>query len=94
MPNASLNLAQGKSRVATDEVGGVFRDAGMDIDLTETISELEGEMLDGANNLEFEKTALLRDQMRELKRTIDGSGALKPAKPVSYRRGGRRRVRM
>ena len=36
--------------------------------MTETIRELEGEMLEAANNLEFEKAALLRDQIRELKR--------------------------
>jgi excinuclease ABC subunit B len=45
----------------------------MDVDLTETISELESEMLAAANNLEFEKAALLRDQINELKRAVDGS---------------------
>jgi excinuclease ABC subunit B len=48
------------------------------------IRELEEEMLAAANNLEFEKAALLRDQIRELKRTVDGSDPSKPAKPVSY----------
>ena len=45
----------------------------MDIDLNDTIKELEEEMLAAANNLEFEKAALLRDQIRELKRALDGS---------------------
>jgi len=55
------------------EAADVLKDAGMDVDLTETISELEEEMLTAANNLEFEKAALLRDQIKELKRAIDGS---------------------
>jgi excinuclease ABC subunit B len=68
----------------------VIRDAGRDFDVTETIRELEEEMLTAANNLEFEKAALLRDQIRELKRsTGDTSGTA----PVSYKkeRGPKRR---
>jgi excinuclease ABC subunit B len=68
----------------------VIRDAGRDFDVTETIRELEEEMLTAANNLEFEKAALLRDQIRELKRsTGDTSGAT----PVTYKkeRGPKRR---
>ena len=64
----------------------------MDVDLTQTINELESEMLAAANNLEFEKAALLRDQIRELKRAIDGSQLAREAKPVksaSYRKGKR-----
>ena len=67
------------------EAAGVLRDAGMDVDLTETIKELESEMLTAANNLEFEKAALLRDQVKELKRAMDGSRpAPEAAKPVRY----------
>jgi excinuclease ABC subunit B len=71
-------------------------ETGVDIDLSETIKELEGEMLSAANNLEFEKAALLRDQIRELKRAMDGSQAVKGAKggevkPVNYGRSGKRR---
>ena len=69
----------------------VLKDAAMDVDLTETISELETEMLKAAEELQFEKAALLRDQIKELKRMIDGSPAAKegktsPAKRVSYAR--------
>ena len=73
------------------QASAVLKDAGMDVDLTETINELEGEMLTAANNLEFEKAALLRDQIRELKRAIDGSQPIKETKtqPVSYRKGKR-----
>ena len=64
-------------------------ETGVDVDLTQTIKELEEEMLAAANNLEFEKAALLRDQARELRRTMDGAtakGNAKPAgsQPVTY----------
>ena len=65
----------------------------MDIDITETMKELEEEMLAAANNLEFEKAALLRDQIRELKRAVDGSEPAKGVKkqPVTYGRSGKRK---
>ncbi len=75
------------------EASAVLQDAGMDVDLTSTIQELESEMLTAANNLEFEKAALLRDQIRELKRAVDGSVPAKETKiprQVSYRKPGRR----
>jgi len=70
------------------QANSVLHDAGMDVDITETINELENEMLAAANNLEFEKAALMRDQIKELKRAIDGS---QPVKPVSYRKAGKPR---
>ncbi len=75
------------------QADGVLREAGVDVDLTTTISELEEEMLAAANNLEFEKAALCRDQIKELKRTLDGSSPARDAetKPVSYRPSGRKR---
>jgi excinuclease ABC subunit B len=52
--------------------------------VVETIRELEGEMLKAAEDLHFEKAALLRDQIKELKRITSGE---KPeAKPVSYKK--------
>ena len=63
-----------------------LNESGVDIDLNETIREIEQEMLTAANNLEFEKAALLRDQVRELKRALDGGQPAKAAKPVSYSR--------
>jgi excinuclease ABC subunit B len=50
-------------------------------------------MLQAAENLEFEKAALLRDQIRELKRTLGEAvpGGAKPARSVSYGKGRRRR---
>ena len=66
------------------EADAVLREGSTDIDITSTIQELETEMLKAAEDLKFEKAALLRDQIKELKRMIDGT---KPeAKPVSYRK--------
>jgi excinuclease ABC subunit B len=76
-----------------EEANAVLRDTKMDIDLTETISELETEMLSAANDLKFEKAALLRDQIKELKRMIDGGKPETETKSVSYRKAGNRRSR-
>jgi len=68
---------------------GLLRETTTDLDATETIRELEGEMLKAAEDLHFEKAALLRDQIKELKHMIDGT---KPeTKPVSYRKSKRGR---
>jgi excinuclease ABC subunit B len=68
---------------------GLLRETTTDLDATETIRELEGEMLKAAEDLQFEKAALLRDQIKELKRMIDGTKS--EAKPVSYRKSKRGR---
>jgi len=68
----------------------VLKDAALDVDLTETISELETEMLKAAEDLQFEKAALFRDQIKELKRVIDGTKPEMEAKPVSYRKSSGR----
>ena len=73
-----------------EEAAGVLKDAKMDVDITETIKELEGEMLKAAEELQFEKAALLRDQIKELKRMVEGGPAEKAAQPASYRKRGRR----
>ena len=72
---------------------GVLKDAKLDVDLTQTISELETEMLKAAEDLQFEKAALLRDQIKELKRMIDGekTEAAAPVSKTSYRRQKRAR---
>jgi len=79
-------------RTTHAEADAVLHDANMDVDVTETIKELEGEMLQAAENLQFEKAALLRDQLRQLKRIVDGSPPEK-AKPVSYRKSKRKSAR-
>lgn len=74
-----------------DAAQAVLREGGVDIDITETIKEVEEEMLAAANNLEFEKAALLRDQLRELKRHLnpDTTSASTDGKSelVSYGKG-------
>jgi excinuclease ABC subunit B len=73
----------------------LLAESGVDIDLNETVRELEEEMISAANNLEFEKAALLRDQVRELKKAMEGTQPMKdpkpgPSKSVSYRKSKRR----
>ena len=71
----------------------VLKDAALDVDLTETINELETEMLAAAEKLHFEKAALLRDQIKELKRIVDSGRPGLEAKPASYRKAGNQRTR-
>jgi excinuclease ABC subunit B len=66
------------------EADAVLREGGGNIDLTSTIQELETEMLKAAEDLKFEKAALLRDQIKELKHMLDGTKS--EAKPGSYRK--------
>jgi excinuclease ABC subunit B len=68
------------------EADGVLKDGKMDLDITETVRELEGEMLKAAEDLQFEKAALLRDQIKELKRMMDGSPPEEKSKMGSYRK--------
>lgn len=82
-------------REKADQATALLREGGGDFDVTETVRELETDMLEAANNLEFEKAALLRDQIRELKRqygTAPGEAVSAPQTPgrVSYRRSKRR----
>jgi excinuclease ABC subunit B len=71
----------------------VIQEAGGDFDLTELLRELEDEMQGASANLEFERAALLRDQIMEVK---SGTGLTKiepKRKPVKYSRGGAQRRR-
>jgi excinuclease ABC subunit B len=79
------------ARLRGGKAAEVINDAGGNFDVVETIRELEQEMLEAANNLEFEKAALLRDQIRELKRNTSGAPA--DAKPRSVTYAGRKRRR-
>ncbi len=73
----------------------VIQEAGGDFNLTELLRELEDEMQQASANLEFERAALLRDQIMEVK---SGTGLTKiepKRRPVKYTRGsGRRRSRV
>jgi excinuclease ABC subunit B len=72
---------------------GLLRETTTDLDYTETIRELEGEMLKAAEDLQFEKAALLRDQIKELKRMLAGGPPTEKPKTVNYRKSGRRGTR-
>jgi excinuclease ABC subunit B len=73
----------------------VVQEAGGDFNLTELLRELEEEMQHASANLEFERAALLRDQIMEVK---SGAGITKiepKRRPVKYsRNAGRRRSRV
>jgi excinuclease ABC subunit B len=69
----------------------LLREGKGDFDITQTISQLQAEMVEAADNLQFEKAALLRDQIRELKQQI-GEPAPKPQRKVSYRKQKRSQV--
>ena len=73
----------------------VIREVGGNFDLTELLRELEEEMQHASANLEFERAALLRDQILEVKSGA-GIDKIEPKRrPVKYsRNSGRRRSRV
>jgi excinuclease ABC subunit B len=73
----------------------VIQEAGGDFNLTELLRELEDEMQKASANLEFERAALLRDQIMEVKSGA-GIDKIEPKRrPVKYsRNAGRRRSRV
>ena len=71
----------------------VVQEAGGDYNLTELLRELEDDMQRASANLEFERAALLRDQIMEVKNGT-GLDRIEPKrKPVKYSRGGTPRRR-
>jgi excinuclease ABC subunit B len=65
----------------------VVRESGASFDVGELLRELESEMMEAAGNLEYERAALLRDQIAELK-SGTGLDKIEPKrKPVSYSAG-------
>ena len=61
-------------RSARQQAEPILREAEESYDILETIRELEQEMYEAAEKLEFEKAALLRDQIRELQRLAGQRG--------------------
>jgi excinuclease ABC subunit B len=73
----------------------VINEAGGDFNLTELLRELEDEMQRASSNLEFERAALLRDQIMEVKNGTGLSKIEPKRRPVKYtRNSGRRRSRV
>ena len=69
----------------------IVRETGGDVAVIDVIRELEQEMADAASKLEYERAALLRDQIRELKRqagmATDDTGAPAQRRQVRYGKG-------
>ena len=69
----------------------IVRESGGDMAVIDVIRELEQEMAGAASKLEYERAALLRDQIRELKKqagmATDDTGAPTQRKPVRYGKG-------
>jgi excinuclease ABC, B subunit len=73
----------------------VIQEAGGDFNVTELLRELEDEMQEASANLEFERAALLRDQIMEVKGGAGISKIEPKRRPVKYsRNAGRRRSRV
>ncbi len=72
-----------------------LRDDGADFDVQQVLLELEGEMLQAAESLEFERAAVIRDQVNELKRAeglTEGSPKTgKKKKKMKYKRSSKRK---
>ena len=76
---------------AKDVESSVIRETGGDFSISEVLRELEAEMSAAAASLEYERAALLRDQIMELKNGT-GISKIEPKKrptKVSYSKGSR-----
>jgi excinuclease ABC subunit B len=89
---ASLS-SDAQGRAQRNAAAMVINDAGGNFDVTETLRQLEEEMMEAANNLEFEKAALLRDQIRELQQVGGEPSTKSRQSSSSYPRSARRRSR-
>ena len=72
------NMLKGRQLAA--QVGG---EGGADMDVVQVLQELEDEMLAASASMHYEKAALLRDQIMELKQQA-GIAKIEPKKPVAY----------
>jgi excinuclease ABC subunit B len=64
----------------------VVRDGGADYNVVDVLGQLEREMVEAAEALEFERAAMLRDQVHELKKAhkLDGSPTARPQVSLKY----------
>ena len=63
----SLPVSYDKAEDRLDQL--VAKESGLDYDVVEVLRDLEKEMLEAADALEFERAAILRDQVSELKKS-------------------------
>ena len=84
----------GNDSETRDNAALVIHDSGGDYDVSETIRVLEAEMLEVSQKLEFEKAAVIRDQINELKKA-SGVATSTPVKPerrkLKYKKSRKRR---
>ncbi len=73
-----LQLSLVAEEKAREVESSVVRETGVAYDVSETLRELERDMLEAAEALEFERAALLRDEIRELKEGRKGAAAAPP----------------
>jgi excinuclease ABC subunit B len=74
-----------------EKESSVVNEAGGDFSVSEVLRELEEEMESASANLEFERAALLRDQIMELK-SGTGTAKIDPMrKPMKYGRGRKKK---
>lgn len=69
----------------------IVREDAASFDVGELVRELEKEMAQAAASLEYERAALLRDQIRELKSGADPSSTAVSPMPSKRRKGGYRK---
>ena len=85
-------------RTVEEGIASKVAEGGGGLDVLNLLRELEGEMREAAAALEYERAALLRDQIRELKASaglpateVAGAEKFGKARPVTYR-GGKKRA--
>ncbi len=75
----------------------ILRETGGDMALIDVIRELEAEMITASSKLEYERAALIRDQIRELKKragmSTEDTGAPVQRKQVKYGKGKGKKAR-
>ena len=76
----SLRIYQ-KGKAVED---ALVAEAGSDVDTLAVIRELEGEMQEAAAKLEFERAALIRDQINKLKKEAGETPLTVKKKKVKY----------
>jgi len=83
-----LQLSIGELTKAREIEASVIRESGGSYRTAELVRELEAEMIEAAENLQFEKAAILRDQIAELKQKgkPDREGAPPVKRQVKYDR--------
>jgi excinuclease ABC subunit B len=70
---------------------GILREDSTGFDAADLIRELERDMADAASRLEYERAALLRDQIAELKNGTSTIGAPHIRKKATYAKAGRKK---